>query len=107
MKNQIFNINSKDELQDVINKMNDNVLIIDFTSPICPPCLMLEPVMEELVDKNLCSVARINTLENDELVEEFGIRATPTIVIVKNKEIKKSVLGYQPVEAWIEMLKQI
>lgn len=106
MKNQIFEINSYEELENIINK-NQGILIVDFTSPVCPPCLMLEPIFEELVEKGLCSIAKINVLENQDLAEKFQISATPTLIIIKNQEIKKSILGYQPIEVWEELIKKI
>lgn len=106
MKKQIFEISSKNELEEIFNE-NKGILIIDFTSPTCGPCLMLEPILEELVEKEFCSVAKINILENQDLVEEYGISVTPTIFIVKDQEIKKSILGYKPFEEWVELIKNL
>lgn len=106
MKAQLFEINSEKDFKEVIEK-NKGLLIVDFTSPVCPPCLMLEPVLEELVDKDICSVAKINVLTNQELAAKYAIQATPTIIIFKDSEIKKSALGYQPFEAWVKLLETI
>lgn len=106
MKKQIFEINSKQELSDIIEN-NKGILIVDFTSPTCPPCLMLEPVFEELAEKGYASIAKVNVLENQDLVSEFNISATPTLIIVKDNKIKKSLLGYQPLESWIKLIEEI
>ena len=106
MKKHMFEINSYNELEKVI-KSNKDILLIDFTSPTCGPCLMLTPVLERLVDEDICSVATINILENQELAQEFKITATPTIVIVKDDKIVESFLGYQPFESWVEIIKKI
>ncbi|MBD5423162.1 MAG: thioredoxin family protein [Mycoplasma sp.] len=106
MKKQIFEINSKEELESIFAK-NQGILILDFTSPTCGPCLMLEPVLEELVEKNICSVAKINILDNQDLAREYEIRVTPTVLIAKDQEIKEVILGYQPLEAWEELIKKI
>ena len=42
MKKQMFEINSFNELENII-KSNKGILLIDFTSPACGPCLMLTP----------------------------------------------------------------
>lgn len=106
MKQQMFEINSMKELEEIIKK-NKGILLVDFTSPTCPPCLMLEPVLEELVESQLCSIAKINVLENQDIAESLNISATPTIVIFKDKEVVKSILGYQPIEVWEEMIKKL
>lgn len=106
MKTQFFEINSQKELEEVV-KNNKGKLILDFTSPQCPPCLMLEPVMEQLVEEGHCSVAKINVLENTEIAIKNGISATPTLVIIKDEKIISTLLGYKPVDAWIDILKKI
>ncbi len=103
---QIIEIESEKELESVV-KNNKGALIIDFTSPTCGPCLMLEPIMEQLVDENICSVAKVNVLENQELARTYSITATPTLIIVKDDEIKKVVLGYQPFESWKKIIETI
>lgn len=106
MKKQMFEINSFNELENII-KSNKGILLIDFTSPACGPCLMLTPVLEKLVDENICSVASINILENQELAREFKISVTPTIAIAKDNKIIESFLGYQPFESWVEIIEKI
>ena len=106
MSTHLFEITSQKELEEIV-KNNKGKLIIDFTSPQCPPCVMLEPVLEELVDRGYCSVAKINVLEHTEIAEKNNISATPTLAILKDSKIIKTMLGYQPVEAWIEILEKI
>lgn len=106
MKKQMFEISSFNELENII-KLNKGILLIDFTSPTCGPCLMLTPVLEKLVDENICSVASINILENPELAREFKISVTPTIAIAKDNKIIESFLGYQPFESWVEIIEKI
>lgn len=106
MKNQIFEIHSQEELEEII-KNNKGKLIIDFTSPTCGPCLMLEPIFEKLVEMQLCSIGKIDISEYPEIAIKNNISATPTLIIVKDSNILKSVIGYQPFEVWEEMLKKI
>lgn len=103
---ELFEINSQDELEYVI-KRNNGLLLLFFTSPTCGPCVMMEPVLDEVVQENLASVATINTHENIDLVRQFNIKATPTVFIVKDQEIKEQVIGYQNLEVWKEILSKI
>lgn len=106
MKKQMFEIHSLDELKEVIEN-NKGVLFIDFTSPTCGPCLMLEPIFEELVENNECSIAKVNVIENKELAIKFNVSATPTVAILKDSEIVKTIIGYQPLEIWQEIIEKI
>lgn len=106
MNKQIFEINSKEELQRVF-ETNKGILLLDFMSPTCGPCLMLEPVFEELVEKGICSVAKINIFENEALAIEYKIEVTPTILIVKDQDVKQVALGYKPIEDWEEIIRKL
>lgn len=106
MNKQIFEINSKEELQKIL-QTNKGILFLDFTSPTCGPCLMLEPVFEELVERGICSVAKVNIFENEELAIEYQIEVTPTVLIFKDQEVKQVALGYKPVEDWEEIIRKL
>lgn len=106
MKSQLFEISSKEELKKIVNQ-NKGILLLDFTSPTCGPCLMLEPIFEEMVEKNICSIAKINILENESLAIEYKIQVTPTIFIVKDQEVKEVAFGYKPMEEWEEIIRKI
>ncbi len=106
MSIQMFEINSEDELKKTIESNKDNLIVL-FTSPTCPPCLMLEPIMDELIDNKICSVAKINVLENQDLASKYDVSATPTSFIIKNNEIKKVVLGYKPFDSWKQIIETL
>lgn len=106
MNKQVYEISSEIELNEIINN-NKGVLIVDFSSPICPPCLMLEPILDQLVDEGLCSVAKVNVFEQQELAAKNKVNSTPTILLIKDSEVKHKVIGYQPLDEWKKIINKM
>ena len=74
---------------------SDKKVFIDFYASWCGPCQMFAPVVDE-VSNEIDSVkfVRIDTDEENNLAEKYGIYSIPTIIIIENgKEIKR-VEGY-------------
>jgi len=60
-------------------------VLIDFYSHTCPPCRMMDPVVESLAKRRAgeITVLRVNTDENPDLASAFRIQAVPTFVVMK------------------------
>ena len=52
----------------------------------CPPCRMMEPVVEELSQDfdGKVTIAQVDVDQSQDLVNLFGIRSIPTMVIFKD-----------------------
>jgi thioredoxin 1 len=50
----------------------DNIVLIDFSADWCMPCLMMEPVMDELSDKfkGKIKFGKVDVSDNQELAQE-------------------------------------
>ena len=68
-------------------------VFVDFYATWCGPCKMVGPFIEELSEEiDDVKFVSIDTDEEDELSEEYGIISIPTILLFKNgKEIKRHV----------------
>ncbi len=73
-------------------------VMIDFYSPSCGPCRMLAPVVESLARQFVgeVSVAKLDTSQNPGAAGQFGIRAVPTLVFLKNGREVERLTGAQP-----------
>ena len=64
--------------------------ILYFSAPWCSPCKQLGPKMEQLAESGV-PVKKINTDYEASLVEKYGIKSVPTLVVtdLEGNEIKR------------------
>ena len=90
----VANLTSKTFDQAV--KENDMV-IIDFWAPWCAPCKTFAPVFEAASETYTgVYFAKVNSEEEQELAESFGIRSSPTLVVIREQIILYSKPGAVP-----------
>ncbi len=90
-----------ENLLDVI--ANDNYLV-DFYADWCGPCKMLAPLLEEI---DFIKVLKVNVDLFPEIAKNYGIMSIPTLIVFKNKEEVKKVVGFHNLEEIKEMVKDI
>jgi len=75
-------------------------VLVDFGAPWCPPCVMLEPVIERLSKdyEGKLKVVSINTDNSPDLAQRFQIRGVPTLIIFKSGTNEKTMVGYRDFE---------
>lgn len=90
----VANLTSKTFDQAV--KENDMV-IIDFWAPWCAPCKTFAPVFEAASETYTgVYFAKVNSEEEQELADSFGIRSIPTLVVIREQIILYSKPGAVP-----------
>ena len=83
--------------------------IIDFYADWCGPCKMVAPIMEELSKEYSGSVNiyKIDTDEQTELAEIFGIRSIPSVLFCPVSEQPRMAVGAMPKESYIQAIQDI
>lgn len=72
----------------------DRPVLVDFYAEWCPPCRVLSPMLEEIMEKyqDKIKIAKLNIDEGRALALEYNIMSVPTLIIFRNgKEIKRIV----------------
>ncbi|MWV62839.1 thioredoxin [Helicobacter saguini] len=86
--------------------VKEGVSLVDFWAPWCGPCRMIAPVIDELAGEyaGKANICKVNTDEQEELSARYGIRSIPTILIMKNGEIKDTLIGATTKAVLVEKL---
>ena len=82
-------------------------VLVDFWAEWCGPCRMVAPILAEIAEENegKVKVGKINVDEEGALAGDFKISAIPTLLVFKNGEMVRKVVGVQSKEAILDMLK--
>lgn len=104
--NKIYEATSTDAIEKLLDMLED-ITFLNFFSPTCGPCLMLEPVLEEMVEKKMINLIRVNVFDYPDLAEKYNVTSWPTNFIYKNKKKIQKNIGFKPIEEWEKLLKTI
>ncbi len=93
---KLIEINSSNFDTEVKNA--EGLILIDFWAPWCGPCKMQTPILEKLSQSPdiTATIGKVNTDENPDLAQKFGISSIPTLVIMKKGQEIDRFVGVQP-----------
>lgn len=76
-------------------------VLVDFFAEWCGPCKLQGPIVDELAGE-MSGKAKIGKLNVDEAQvtgQKYNVMSIPTIIIFKNGEVKKTLVGLQTKES--------
>ena len=79
--------------EEVLN--HSKPVLVDFWAEWCGPCKMIGPVLEELSTEldNKIKIVKVNVDENNQTAVKFSIRSIPTLMMIKDGEVKAQHIG--------------
>ena len=101
----VINVTEENFEDEVIK--SERAVIVDFYADWCGPCKMMSPIVDEISEelKDTVKVGKVNTDENMDLAEKYGIMSIPTIIIFKNGEVVQTFNGVTEKAKIIEAVK--
>jgi len=73
-------------------------VIVDFWAPWCGPCRMVAPTLDKIAKEyeGKVIVAKVNTDEDAQWAQKYGVRGIPTMLFINNGEVVHSQVGALP-----------
>lgn len=82
-------------------------VMVEFSSPTCAPCRMVEPMLERLAEefKGRVDFFKVNVNESPQTTARFRIRSVPTMLFLSNGNVTSQLVGAVSLQAIREKLE--
>jgi len=90
-----YNFTDQDFEEQVLK--SEMPVVVDFWAPWCAPCRIVSPIIEELAKdfEGMVKVGKMNVDDNPNYPSQYGVMSIPSILIFKNGEPVKTMIGAQ------------
>jgi thioredoxin len=76
---------------------SDVPVLVDFWAPWCGPCRVVGPILEEIAkERDDLRIVKLNTDENQQTAATFEILSIPTMILFRNGQVAKRIIGAYP-----------
>lgn len=88
-----INLNTKNFEEEVVK--SEVPVLVDFYATWCGPCKMIAPVISKIAEeyKGKVKVGKVNVDDENELAMRYQIQNIPTLILFKDGEPIKSLIG--------------
>jgi len=75
--------------------------LVEFYADWCGPCRAVAPFLDELAREleGQANVVKVNVDESPELANQYGVRAIPTFIVIRNGKAMTKLVGIQSKQA--------
>ena len=89
--------------------IKEGVTLVDFWAPWCMPCKIQNPVINQIADElnGKAKICKINVDEHKKTATEMKIRNIPNIIIFKNGEAVKQLIGIKPKHTLLKAVQSV
>ena len=93
MSDKVSNLTDS-TFDEVVNGSAEPV-IVDFWAEWCGPCKMVAPILDEIAEEQAGNVrvTKLNVDENPATAQRFGVMSIPTMLVFRDGEVDKRIVG--------------
>lgn len=104
MNENIINVTDSTFDDEVIK--SELPVLLDYWAEWCGPCKMIAPILEELAveQDGVFKIAKVNVDDAPGLAQRFEVMSIPTLILFKNGEPTKRVVGAKGKDALLDEL---
>ena len=87
----------------------DIPVIIDFWAEWFSPCRLIAPIMDELAEEfnGKIKVGKLDVDSNQQTAIKYGVRSIPTVLMLKDGEVKEVVIGAVPKAMFVDKINSL
>ncbi len=102
MSNGLIELTDSNFESEVIN--SDTPVLVDFWAVWCGPCRMIAPEIEKIAAEKagVLKVGKLNVDENRETAIKYSISSIPSILLFKDGDVAKKIVGAMPKDKILE-----
>ena len=95
--------------QSVLEASANKTVIVDFWAPWCGPCRLVGPTIEEVAQRleGTTDVGKLNVDENPEVARAYNITSIPTVLMFRDGQVVKKMVGVSSVDEYINASEEI
>ena len=95
-----------EEYAEIVN--SSSPVVIDFHATWCGPCKVLSPILEELNEEiENVEFVKLDVDQHPQIAGQNQVMGVPTVVILKDGEVKDRFVGVQPKEVIKEKIASL
>jgi thioredoxin 1 len=84
----------------------ETATLVDFWAPWCGPCRVVGPVLEEIAaERDDLRIVKMNVDDNQQTAAQYQVLSIPTMILFKNGQEAKKIIGAFPKKKIIEQLE--
>src|SRR5213080_2193016 len=72
-------------------------VLVDFWAAWCGPCRVVAPILEEIAaERDDLRIVKLDVDANQQTAAKYQVLSIPTLILFKNGEVAKKVIGAYP-----------
>ncbi len=87
--------NGENFQKEAIEASKEKPVLVDFFAQWCGPCKMQGPIVDELAEemKEKAVIGKLDIEVAEEIAIKYGVMSVPTMLIIRNGEVKETMTG--------------